>query len=166
MMSEEAMAYTQEEIKAMEPRALEGEIAVALFGFRWWAGHAYGGMGTLHRGLFPEQPEHIKGILRLATGEEPLYSDWHWKVPKYTTWENMPLVVAAMEARGWYWNVGQRVIHIKGAQLEMEWYAAFRQSARIDTKIRVIATPTSAGLPIATAQAALWTLQPWENDEQ
>lgn len=157
------MAFTQEEIKAMEPKALEVELAIALFGFRWWSE-----MGVTRYLIDPNVASKYvfkkSYVWDDAAASLPLAPLAFSGVPWYTTWENTPLLVEAMEARGWYWNVGQRVIHIKGVQLEMEWYAAFRQSARIDTKIRVIATPTGAGLPIATAQAALWTLQPWEND--
>lgn len=156
------MAFTQEEIKAMEPRVLEGELAIALLGLQWWAGQAYGGMGTLHRGLFAEKPEYIPGA-RPATGEEPLYSDWHWLVPKYTTWGTMPLVVAAMIAQGWQWSAScgdsetDRVIFGKIDKDE--------QGKDRSVRVRLIDCPNLESVPIVTCQAALWALQPWANNE-
>lgn len=156
------MAYTQEEIKAMEPKALEVELAIQLFGFRWWSEAGI----TRHLVDPIDASKYVFKELYVwddAAVGLPLSLHAFNFVPQYATWEDVEKVIAAMEGRGWYWNVGQRVIHIAGARLELEWYAAFRQSAQIGAKIRVMATPTSAGLPMATAQAALWTLQPWEN---
>lgn len=137
------------------PFELDAMIAEKLFDWKWYAGALpkRTGEDVFYRGIFPHKPKHLYKM-RLATGKEPLFSDWDRDLPHYsTTWQGTGLIVAAMRERGFSVSIyGPR-----GPGDYLLYSAAFAPTANNERWVDW-GDASAATIPEAVAWAALMHL--------
>jgi hypothetical protein len=169
------MALTQEAIKALDKRALELELAVQLFRFQWWAkkGQEERGKELLSAGNAAIYKHHDdgNGIWDAETlAGIPLSTRWDREVNRWTQTDNDFAVRFEMEMLGWYWYSDVRTLDVKKGEETIERFTGFRRWKRdkkgytVNVWTRTMPCAGLVDLSVATCQAALWTLQPWENE--
>ncbi len=176
------MALTDAQIRAMDKRELEVALAIQLFCFQWWAirGKESEGKYLLRAGnaaVYKHHKHHDKGeyIWDAETlASIPLAASWDSEVSRYTQWNGFSgylAVIFDMELLGWHYCTDVRPsIGEIGKLGSMERYAGFHRTKRNQegaierTWMRVMAAADLMDLPVAVCRAALWTLQPWENE--